>query len=103
MFHHRNRAWKGAGEQRCDPFLVQLIPTSHREGTEDGWVPAAQPWTLPRPWLDEISIPMAGWGMNEAAGQEPGRGSHLGVVGVQWLHHHLVVGGPELGAGEALC
>lgn len=31
----------------------------------------------------------------------PGRGSHLGVVAVERLHHHLVVGGPELRAREA--
>lgn len=36
-----------------------------------------------------------------AAGLGPGRGSHLRVVGVEWLHYHPVMGGPELRAGEA--
>jgi len=76
-----------------------------RGAKEGGWVPPAQPWavSLPHPWLEEVSIPTAVWGMSEAAaGQGPGRGSHLRVVALERLHDHLVMGGPERRAGEAL-
>lgn len=45
---------------------------------------------------------MAVGGMNKATAlQRPGNCSHLWVTGFQWLHYHLVMGGPELCTREA--
>lgn len=80
-----------------DGWRMSSLSPPCKEGLEDEWVPSTQPWTvsLPHPWLKELSMNKA------AAGQGPGGGSHLWVIGFKGLHHHVPMGGPEGHVGKA--